>query len=122
MAEYAPIYEPGQAAVYTASATITAGQLVEVTGVGTVGPAAADSIIWLGVAAADYASGDRVTILRGGVQSLLMAGSAAVVEDILVTAAAGCVVADATPTAGAIVGIALSSVADAARVECWMVR
>jgi hypothetical protein len=56
------------------------------------------------------------------VQSLLMAGSAAVVEDILVTAAAGCVVADATPTAGAIVGIALTSVADAARVECWMVR
>ncbi len=122
MADYAPIFSPGESAVYTASAAITGGRLVAISGAGTVAHAGADSITWLGVAATDYASGDRVTIRRGGVQSLLMAGSAAVAGEILVTAAAGCVVVDATPTVGAQVGLALTSVADAATVECWMVR
>ena len=47
MPEYAPIYKPGQEITRTASADITGGQLVVVSGNDTVAPSAADSAAWL---------------------------------------------------------------------------
>jgi hypothetical protein len=62
MSDYLPVYTPGQAFTLTASAAITGGQLLEVTGSGTVGPAAAGSVKVVGVAAFDCASGARITV------------------------------------------------------------
>ena len=41
MAEYLPLYKPGQALTLKASAAITGGQLLAVSGSGTVAPAGA---------------------------------------------------------------------------------
>jgi hypothetical protein len=52
MAEYLPLYVPGKAtpSPAQASAAITGGQLVRVSGSGTVAPTSAASADWLGVA------------------------------------------------------------------------
>lgn len=114
MAEYLPVYKPGQALTLKASAAITAGQIVEVTGAGTVGPAGADSVKWVGVAAFDAATNDNVTIYAGGVQAPVASGTVTA-GDLVVCAADGEVVSDATPaTAPALVGVALSTATDAA--------
>ena len=74
MAEYLPKFIPGQAITLTASAKIVGGQLVEVSGAGTVGVAGADSAKVVGVAV-DAASGERLTVYCGGVQRLAAAGA-----------------------------------------------
>lgn len=75
MAEYLPKFIPGQAITLTASAKIVGGQLVEVSGAGTVGVAGADSAKVVGVAGVDAASGERLTVYCGGVQRLAAAGA-----------------------------------------------
>lgn len=110
MAEYVPVHTPGVALTLRASAAITAGQIVEVSGSGTVAPAGAASVKWVGVAAFDAASGDDVTIYGGGTQEVV--ASAAIAAGALVsTAAAGEVATAATPAAGAVVGVALTAAA-----------
>lgn len=74
MAEYLPKFIPGQAITLTASAQIVGGQLLEVSGAGTVGVAGADSAKVVGVAGVDAASGERLTVYCGGVQRLAAAG------------------------------------------------
>ena len=114
MAEYLPILKPGQALTLKASAAVTAGQVVEVTGVNTCGPAGADSVKWVGVAAFDAAINDNVTIYAGGVQAPVASGLVTA-GDLVVCAAVGEVITDATPlTAPALVGVALSTATDAA--------
>lgn len=125
MAEYLPIYKPGQALTLKASATITGGQLVAVSGSGTVSPAGAKSAAVVGVAAFDAATNDNVTIFAGGVQTLTASG-AITAGDLIVAAASGKVAklaAVTTPTAAdvtdsrAILGIALTTAADTATVR-----
>ena len=108
MAEYLPKFIPGQAITLAASAAVTAGQLVEVTGPGTVGPAGADSAKVVGVAGFDVASGDRVTVYRGGVQRLAASG-AVTAGAAVYAAAAGQVASSGTNK----VGTALTSAAQA---------
>lgn len=112
MAEYLPVKTPGQALVHSASATITGGSLVAVSGNDTVATAGANVVTWLGVAAFDVATGDRLTIYTGGVQELKASG--AIVAGALVeSAAAGAVAtAGATPANGAVVGLAVSTAAN----------
>lgn len=62
MPDYTPVYEAGDQLNKTASAGITGGQILEVTGDGTVGPAAVTSLKVVGVAATDYLSGQRVSM------------------------------------------------------------
>jgi hypothetical protein len=63
MADYSPGYASGvRPFTKTASAAITGGQLVIVTGVNTVGPSTTGSTTVVGVAAHDVASGARVTV------------------------------------------------------------
>lgn len=112
MAEYLPIHTPGQAITLKASATITAGQIVAVTGSGTVGPAGADSTAWVGVAAFDAATNDNVTIYAGGTQDVLASGTVTAGESVE-CAAAGAVATAATPTVATIVGLALTTATDA---------
>lgn len=124
MAEYLPLYKPGATITRQASATITAGQLVIVTGSGTVGPGSAATHLWLGVAAHDAVSGDKVTIHCGGVQRLVAAGG--ITAGVPVEAAAAGAVATKTIAAGEtdlqVVGIALTTALDTALVEVAMVR
>lgn len=125
MAEYLPIRTPGDALVSTASATIVGGTLVAVSGNGTVATAGANALNWIGVAAFDAASGDSVTVYASGVQELTASG-AITAGDLVVAAASGKVstlAAVTTPTAGdvtgtrAVVGVALTTAADTAKVR-----
>lgn len=88
MADYLPKFKPGQAVTFTASADVTGGRLVAITGNRTVGPAGADSAAVVGVAGFDAKAGERVTVFTraGGVQQLTANG--AVSAGVKVSAAA----------------------------------
>lgn len=130
MGDYVPKYDAGPEITSQASATITGGQLVAVSGAGTVGVAGANALNWVGVAAFDVASGDKLTIHTGGVQRLVASGTVTA-GDIVVAAASGQVstlAAVSTPTAAdvtntrAIVGIALTTATNGNVVEVQMDR
>ena len=130
MGDYVPLYDAGPELTRQASATITGGQLVAVTGSGTVGPAGANALNWVGAAAFDGVSGDKVTVHTGGVQRLVASGTVTA-GDIVVCAANGQVstlAAVSTPTAAdvtntrAIVGIALTTATTGNLVEVQMDR
>ena len=123
--EYLPVFKPGQAITLKASATITAGQIVVITGVGTVGPAGANAANWIGVASTDAAVNDNVAIYADGVQSVTTSGTVTA-GDVVVCAAAGAVstlaavttptAADVTNTRG-IVGVAISTATTGLKVR-----
>lgn len=121
MAEYLPIYKPGQTITLKASAGVTGGRLVAVSGSGTVATAGADSVVWVGVAGFDAATNDNVTIHCGGVQTLVASG-AITAGDQVECAASGAVALAAGTTYATFVGIALTSAADTAQVRVLMNR
>ncbi|KQQ98022.1 hypothetical protein ASF74_14920 [Arthrobacter sp. Leaf145] len=130
MAEYLPVKNPGESLPLTASATITGGQLVAVSGVSTVAPAGANALGWVGVASYDAASGDLVTVVTGGVQELVTTGTVTA-GDVVVAAASGTVstlAAVTTPTAAdvtntrAVVGIALTTATTGLKVQVKLDR
>lgn len=88
MADYLPKFKPGQAVTFTASADVTGGRLVAITGNRTVGPSGADSAAVVGVAGFDAKAGERVTVFTraGGVQQLT--ASAAIAAGVKVSSAA----------------------------------
>lgn len=122
MAEYAPLYKPGMAFTRSASGTITGGQLVIVSGSGTVAAGTAATHLWLGVAAFDAGSGDNVTVFTGGVQRIAATGT--VTAGQLVEAATGGTVA--THTNGTndfnVVGLALTTATVGNLVEVMLAR
>lgn len=122
MADYVPLFKPGASLTYAASATITAGQLLEVTGSGTVGPAGAASLKSVGVAAFDAVSGDKVTIHAGGVQKIIAGTGGVTAGDIVAAGAAGTVVAIGAGAFGTKIGIALTTAAATAAAEIQMDR
>jgi hypothetical protein len=121
MAEYLPIYKPGQALTLKASAAITGGQLVAVSGSGTVAPAGAASASWVGVAAFDAGTNDNLTIHSSGVQALTASG-AVTAGDQVVSAAGGQVSTGTPASSGAFVGIALTTAANGAKVRVKFAR
>jgi len=122
MAEYLPLKAPGQSLTMTASAAITGGQLVRVSGSGTVAPTSAASADWLGVAAADAASGAVVTVFSGGVQRCTASGSITAGANVE-GAAAGAVASHTNGTADAnIVGLALTSATNGNPVNVQFLR
>jgi hypothetical protein len=130
MAEYLPIYKPGQALTLKASAAIVGGQLVAVSGSGTVAPAGAAAANWVGVAAFDAAINDNVTIHCDGVQSVTASGTVTA-GDQVISAAAGAVstaAAVTTPTAADVnttrqlVGVALTTAATGNKVRIKFTR
>ncbi|MFD4957141.1 DUF2190 family protein [Microbacterium sp. NPDC058389] len=62
MADYTPKFNSIPAFTLTASADVTGGRLVEVTGNSTVGPAGADVADVVGVAGFDAKAGEIVTV------------------------------------------------------------
>lgn len=112
MPEYAPIYKPGQEITRTASADITGGQLVVVSGNDTVAPSAADSAAWVGVAAQSVKSGEKVTVTTGGVHELGATGAVAA-GDAVIPATGGTVATLGSETNYArVVGVALAAAAN----------
>lgn len=87
MPTVAPVYNPGHTLTLTASATVTGGQLLAVSGSGSVAPAGAASTGCVGMAAFDAAVGQRVTVYAGGVQPLTAA--ATITAGALLKAAVG---------------------------------
>lgn len=119
MADYAPIHSRWSSTA-TTSAAVTAGQLVVVSGSGTVAPSAGADVAWLGVAGYDAASGEILDVEHGGTQRLIAAGAIAA-GDQVISAADGKVATAGAVTAG-IVGVARTTAADGAAVEVQMER
>lgn len=118
MGDYTPNHLPGESVTYVASASITGGQVVNLTATGrTVTATTAASSQVVGIATHDAITGQRVTVSRGGEQFPKAAGAITAGTPVK-SAAAGCVAAWVTGTdnASLILGIALDTVADAAQV------
>jgi len=111
MADYTPVFNPGTSYTSTASVAITGGQLLMVTGVDTVGPAAAASVAYVGVAAHDAAVGARVTVHSGVGQIHRTTSTGAITAGQQVQCGAAGVVAvlGGTPAAGQDIGVALDT-------------
>ncbi|MBD3781693.1 MAG: DUF2190 family protein [Micrococcales bacterium] len=62
MTDYTPVVAGGQPATFTASAAVTGGQPVEVTGNMQVGPAASGTQKYVGIAGHDAPAGEKVTV------------------------------------------------------------
>ncbi|WP_369070025.1 capsid cement protein [Kineococcus terrestris] len=122
MADYVPLFKPGTALPLTTSAAVTGGQLLVVSGAGTVAPSTAASGAWIGVAAFDAGTGQRVTVHSGGVQ--LLTASGAITAGARVAAAANGQVADfgAGTDASQIVGVALTTAAAGQPVQVKLAR
>ncbi|SFK92570.1 hypothetical protein SAMN05216275_14161 [Streptosporangium canum] len=126
MADYSPVYTGGAAPfTMTASATVTGGQVLFASGVGTVAPTAGANGAYVGVAAHDAASGARVTVwpIPGVVhESVTPAGVTA--GGALTSSTAGGVDSGTLATvaaAGTLIGTALSTAASAAKCR-WIGR
>jgi hypothetical protein len=122
VAEYVPLFTPAQAITRQASAAITGGQLLIVSGSGTVAPGSAATHSWLGVAAFDAANGDNVTVERGGVQRIIATGSITAGQNVE-AATNGTVAAHTNGTNDFnVVGVALSTVTAGQLVEVALLR
>lgn len=126
MAEYVPIIEDDDNNfTAVASATITGGQIVEVTGTNgthaTVGPAGAASVKFVGVAKADTVSGAFVTVHRLGIQ-LVVASGTVTAGDLVICAAAGQAVTNATPPLNQLVGVATTTATTGNKVRVLFAR
>lgn len=125
MADYVPVFVDNEPYTQTASATITGGQIVENTGVGTVGPAGANSVKAVGVAGNDAVSGADVAVypITGNVhETVSTAGSTT--GDRLACAAAGAVatgVAATLAAAGTDIGVAINTATATNKVR-WIGR
>jgi hypothetical protein len=123
MAEYLPLHDEGPI-TRAASAAITGGQLLAVSGSGTVAPTSAATAAWVGVAGFDAVAGDNVTVWAGDGAARIVAGTGGVTAGVLVEAAAGGTVV--THTNGTldvnIVGLALNTAVAGALVEVQLDR
>lgn len=113
MADYSPVYGGGNLSfTSTTSGVVTGGQILAVSGTGTVAAAGAASADVVGVAAHDAASGALVTVLQlSGVVHEFLAGVGDVTAGDLVKvgASANVVIAIDSGTYDQRVGIALTT-------------
>lgn len=121
MADYSPKFKPGHDITLAASAAVTGGQLVVVSGVNTVAPSSTSTPSWVGIARQDAGVGDKVVVTRGGVQKPVASG-AITAGDRVLPAAAGRVATIGAGAAANSVGTALTTAADGAIVLVLMDR
>jgi predicted RecA/RadA family phage recombinase len=119
MAEYTPLFDAGRAITMVASATITGGQLVRITGNDAVAPTSAASADWFGVASNDAVIGQHVTVYRMGVQRLVVSPAGTITAGTIVEGAANGQAAAHTNGTNDVnsVGLALTTAAPGALVE-----
>ncbi|HEY9315795.1 capsid cement protein [Williamsia sp.] len=112
MPEILPEFAPGTDVTFTASAAITGGQLVAITGNETVGPAGtATATAWRGVAAHDAANGAKVLVLSGCVITLAASGAIAAGAQVVPAASGAVATIGAETDFTKVVGIAESAAA-----------
>lgn len=118
MADYVPLYLPGKAFTTQASAAISGGQAVYVSGSGTVAKTASAANIPIGIAAQDAsASGEKIGVFARGTIHRLTAAGAITAGDLVESAANGAVATHTLGTNDArVFGIALTTAADTASV------
>lgn len=128
MADYSPVYRNGSNPfTVTASATIVGGQLVVISGSGTVGPSAGASGLLAGVAAHDCASGARITVwpIPGVVHETVNGNAGTITAGAPITTGASGNVDTGTlgtvAAAGTLIGTAVTTAATAAKVR-WIGR
>lgn len=110
MSDYTPVNEADRITL-TASAAITGGQLLVVSGVNTVAPAGAAGVV-IGVAAFDAASGQRVSVLEKDMEHESTSTAGVTAGDTLVSGTGGTIeTASGTPAAAAIIGVAITTAA-----------
>jgi hypothetical protein len=117
MGAYEPKWLMSDVITGTASATITGGQLLIVSGNGTVGPATADSNAVIGVAAFDALSTEQVSYFPRGKVHVTTAAGAITAAARVNSAAAGTIATASAAVAN--IGVALTTAADTALCE-WM--
>jgi predicted RecA/RadA family phage recombinase len=125
MADYTPVHSGGAIPkTYTVSADVTGGRLVAITGNNTVGPAAAGSLVVVGVAAHDQsatAANPKVTVwpLKNVTHQITSTGTIAagdgVIAGALGVAATGAIAASAA--AGTLLGKAETGATGGAEVR-----
>lgn len=109
MAEYTPAVPPGPY-TSTASAAVSAGRCLVVSGDNTVAESSAASAAFAGISAFDAANGDKVTVHTGGIHILDSTG-AINAGDPVTTAASGAVAAFSGTTYSQVIGVALAAAA-----------
>lgn len=123
MSDYLPLHKPGQAYTRTTSAAVVGGNLLSVSGSGTVAPSAAADADVCGVAAFDAASGASVTVFAGGVQRLVAGAGGITAGQYVHAGATGTVIAHTNGTTDyLIVGLALTTATATNLVEVLMAR
>lgn len=123
MADYIPIFKPGEDITQTVGATaVVGGNLVKLSAANTVVPTTAAGSDWLGVATQDAAVGAKVGVTSGGVQELV-ASAVIAVGAMVVPAAAGKIATVGAGTFGQNVGIAMTAAAaDGDKIRVKMAR
>lgn len=110
MADHTPLFKPGQEVTLTASAAITGGNVVVVSGDETVAPSSGASAAAVGVAKYDAANGTKVGVVFGGVHELVSTGTINA-GDPVTSASGGAVAAYSGTTYSTIIGKALKAAA-----------
>jgi hypothetical protein len=117
MAEYAPLFMPGDVITCTTSAAVTGGRLAAVSGNGTVAHAGAASTAVIGVFTNDAASGAQVGVHGRGQVHVSTAAGAITAGDRVNAAATGTVATGVAALTN--IGVAMTTAADTALVT-WM--
>ncbi len=109
MAQYLPLFRPGDTVTFGVTTAVVGGQPVEVgTADRTVAPASAGSASYVGVAGHDAAVGDLVTVEVGKPVHELVAAAAVALGERVEAAGAGKV---RTAAEGTVIGLALTAAA-----------
>lgn len=106
MSDHLLKFTPGQSVTFTASATITGGQVVEVSGDRTVAPGTAASTKAIGTAAHDAASGESLVVHIAGAVDTATSAAAITAGAEVEAAASGKL---QTATTGRVLGVALTA-------------
>ena len=111
MAQYLPLFRPGDTVTFDATAAVKGGEPLEIgTTARSVAPASAGSTKYVGVAGHDAAVGDKVTVEVGKVIHEFVASAAIALGSKVEAAGNGKV---RTATTGHVIGYALSAAAAA---------
>ena len=122
MADYTPLYSGGVTPfTRTTSGAVTGGQVVVASGVNTVAAAGAGSLVVVGVAAHDAASGAKVAVwpIANCIHEVVTTGTVTALDGVI-TAATGTVGTAAIATAaaaGTLIGTALNTATTGNKVQ-----
>jgi hypothetical protein len=123
MADYTPVNLPGHTYTSQASGTIAGGNVVMVSGSGTVaGATAAGAGAVCGVAGHDAVFGQKVTVFSRGIHDLVSQGAIVAGTPVTVGSVNGSVATIGAATFEKMIGIALTTGVDTALVRVLLSR